>query len=376
MNMMTLDRVMLKSTGLDIVLPSGKSAYFNYFWLRDNCPTSFDPVTRERSFDVFSLDQAPVPKSAVINDDTLELIWAADDHVTRHTLEFLVDHSVPARRADPAELPRKAWFADHYPSIARASQPTLKADPTAVAEFARALLVDGVGIIGDMPATEQGLAETAPLFGYIRASFFGDFFDVKTHINPTNLAFTASALEFHTDLPAEDIAPGIQYLHCIANSVEGGDNLFLDGVAVANDFRVQYPDEFKLLTETEIPFFCEHDNFDMRARQHVIELDPNGDVSGVTISGHMEDIFDHSQEFLDSYYPAYCRFGRMMHSEKYVMRFRLKAGECIVFDNHRIVHGRDSYTASSGDRHLKGCYTDRGEMRSTFRALTTKGRFQ
>ena len=66
----------------------------------------------------------------------------------------------------------------------------------------------------------------------------------------------------------------------------------------------------------------------------------------------------------------------MMHSEKYVMRFRLKAGECIVFDNHRIVHGRDSYTASSGDRHLKGCYTDRGEMRSTFRALTTKGRFQ
>jgi gamma-butyrobetaine dioxygenase len=58
------------------------------------------------------------------------------------------------------------------------------------------------------------------------------------------------------------------------------------------------------------------------------------------------------------------------------MRFRLAAGECIVFDNHRIVHGRASYTAESGDRHLRGCYTDRGEMRSTFRALTSEGRFK
>nr|WP_247750033.1 TauD/TfdA family dioxygenase [Agrobacterium sp. S2/73] len=56
--------------------------------------------------------------------------------------------------------------------------------------------------------------------------------------------------------------------------------------------------------------------------------------------------------------------------------FDLNAGECIVFDNHRIVHGRASYTAESGDRHLRGCYTDRGEMRSTYRALTSEGRFK
>jgi gamma-butyrobetaine dioxygenase len=57
------------------------------------------------------------------------------------------------------------------------------------------------------------------------------------------------------------------------------------------------------------------------------------------------------------------------------MRFRLCAGECIVFDNHRIVHGRESYLAESGERHLRGCYTDRGEMRSTYRSLTGKRRF-
>jgi len=58
------------------------------------------------------------------------------------------------------------------------------------------------------------------------------------------------------------------------------------------------------------------------------------------------------------------------------MRFRLAAGECIVFDNHRIVHGRAAYSATSGDRYLRGCYADRGEMRSTYRALTSEGRFK
>jgi gamma-butyrobetaine dioxygenase len=108
----------------------------------------------------------------------------------------------------------------------------------------------------------------------------------------------------------------------------------------------------------------------------VIELDSHGEVSGLTISQHMADIFDLPQAFLDTYYPAFRNFGRMLQSDKYLMRFRLNAGECIVFDNHRIVHGRASYTAESGDRHLRGCYTDRGEMRSTYRALTTEGRFK
>ncbi|HKL04605.1 MAG TPA: TauD/TfdA family dioxygenase [Roseovarius sp.] len=57
----------------------------------------------------------------------------------------------------------------------------------------------------------------------------------------------------------------------------------------------------------------------------------------------------------------------------YLNRFRMNAGECFVFDNHRIVHGREAYTASSGDRYLRECYIDRGELRSNYRALVKKG---
>ncbi|MCL7407556.1 TauD/TfdA family dioxygenase [Marivivens donghaensis] len=362
--------------GLHITLSDGGSHYFNYYWLRDNCPSSFSSVTRERSFDIFHLDTAPRPNSAAVEGDALVIDWAGENHVTRMPLDWLEAYKVAKPRHDPADLPRVAWYSDHYPTVPRFSQPELVADKTKRAAWIEAMLVHGFTIVTDMPDSNEGLTQTAELMGYVRPTFFGDYFDVKTHINPTNTAYTSAALELHTDTPAEEFAPGIQFLHCRVNTVDGGQSLYSDGVAVANDFRKRDPEGFKLLSEVSIPFFCEHDTYDSRSRQTVIELDQHGEVSGLTISQHMADIFDLDQALLDDYYPAFCRFGRMLQEDKYMMRFLMKGGECMVFDNHRIVHGRAAYSATSGDRYLRGCYVDRGEMRSTYRALVSEGRFK
>ena len=362
--------------GLHITLSDGGSHYFNYYWLRDNCPSSFSSVTRERSFDIFHLDTAPRPNSAAVDGDALVIDWAGEDHLTRMPLDWLEAYKVAKPRHDPADLPRVAWYSDHYPTVPRFSQPELVADKTKRAAWIEAMLVHGFTIVTDMPDSNEGLTQTAELMGYVRPTFFGDYFDVKTHINPTNTAYTSAALELHTDTPAEEFAPGIQFLHCRVNTVDGGQSLYSDGVAVANDFRKRDPEGFKLLSEVSIPFFCEHDTYDSRSRQTVIELDQHGEVSGLTISQHMADIFDLDQSLLDDYYPAFCRFGKMLQEDKYMMRFLMKGGECMVFDNHRIVHGRAAYSATSGDRYLRGCYVDRGEMRSTYRALVSEGRFK
>ncbi|MGV2976960.1 TauD/TfdA family dioxygenase [Roseibium alexandrii] len=368
--------VLLREKGLDVPLPDGRLAYFNYYWLKDNEPASFDPETRERVNDIFALAEEPKAQTAAIAGDHLEIQWQGAEHRSAIPMAQLVQYAKAQQRPDPANLPRKSWFADHYANMARFEYDSVASDADARKTWAGAMLTDGVSLITGMPNTDAGLTDLAGQLGYVRPSYFGHTFEVKTHIKPTNLAFTSKALPLHTDLPSEEFAPGIQYLHCRANSVEGGDSIIVDGLAVAEDFRAAYPDDFKLLVETDIPYYCEHDTFDMRARQHVIELDDYGNISGVTISQHHEDIFDLPQEALDAYYPAFCRFGRMMRDEKYVMRFRLNAGECIVFDNHRIVHGRVAYSATSGERHLRGCYTDRGELRSTYRILSGEGRFK
>lgn len=369
------DGVLLLETGLEVPMENGRPAYFNYYWLRDNCPSSFDAQTRERVYDIFSEETPPRAETAAITGGCLEIAWQGSGHVTRLPLDFLSAQAGGEKRPDPARIVRAPWFCDHYEKMARFAQPDLVRDKTCLADWIEALLRDGVALVTGMPDTDAALLETAGLLGHVRPSYFGLVFEVKTHINPTNLAFTAKALELHTDLPSEDAAPGVQFLHCRSNSVIGGDSLFVDGLAVAEAFRAEYPDAFQLLAHTDVPYYCEHETFDMRARQRVIELDDEGAVSGVTISQHQADIFDLPQHDLDRYYPAFCRFGRMLQEDRFLMRFRLNAGECIVFDNHRIVHGRAGYTASSGDRHLRGCYIDRGEMRSTYRCLKGKGRF-
>lgn len=370
------ESVTLGDKGLDVVLANGRRQYFNYYWLRDNCPRSFDTVTRERVFDIFHLEQPPQPRSACIEDGVLLINWFHEAHFSRFPLTMLAAYADGVPRPDPSALPRRPWLADHYPHIRRFAQPELTADKARIAEWIEAILVEGISIVTNMPDSDAALTETTRLIGQVRPTFFGEFFDVRTHINPINLAYTAKALELHTDTPAEEVAPGVQFLHCRVNTVDGGGSLFVDGVAVANDFRELDPEGFRLLSEIDIPFFCEHDNYDMRSHQRVIEVDEKGDVAGLTISQHMADIFDLPQTLLDDYYPAFCRFGKMLQEKRYVMNFHMKAGECIVFDNHRIIHGRAPYSATKGDRYLRGCYADRSEMRSTYRSIVSEGRFK
>jgi gamma-butyrobetaine dioxygenase len=369
---MALTLAELTETGLRVALPTGP-AYFNYYWLRDACPSTIDAQTRERVFDIAGLAQPPRARAARIEAAELVVEWSGENHVTRLPLALLESVAMTGNAPDPAALPQRLWYGDHYPHFARLAQADVLRSDDARARLARALIEDGIALVTDMPDSDEGLDALVTALGPLTATAEGLHFDVRLEIAPTNLAFTARALEMHTDMPGEDAAPGIQFLHCRANTVDGGRSLFLDGAAVAEAFAKTDPEGFALLAEHPIPFFYRHDGWDYRGHQRVIERDSRGRVTGVTISQHLQDMIDLPQQLLDTYYPAFCRFLRMLQEDRFLCRFRLNAGECIVFDNHRIVHGREAYSAESGTRHLRGCYTDRGALRSTYRVLAARG---
>ena len=358
--------------GLDVPLdgrPAGERAYFNYYWLRDADPTTIDPATRERTFDIASIPGGPRARSARIEDGVLIVEWANEDHASRVPLEYLRAFAVAGRRPDPAALPRRRWHADAWEGFARFRQADVESDDGARLAFARALIVDGIAFVDEMEDSDAGLTRLAGQLGDVTPTADGRHFDVRLEIAPTNLAFTARALELHTDLPSEEAAPGVQFLHCRANTVTGGRSLFVDGAAVADALRAEDPVAFELLAGHEIPFFRRHDGWDYRAHQRVIELDRDGRVTGLTVSQHLQDDLDLPQSLLDDYYPALCRLLSMLGQERFANRFRLAAGTCVVFDNHRVVHGREAFEATSGVRHLRGCYVDRGALRSACRTL-------
>jgi gamma-butyrobetaine dioxygenase len=366
-----MSEIVLLETGIKIPM-NGEMVYFNYFWLRDNCATSWDGSTQERTFDILDESDNLHTTSAYLNEHSLDITWS-DGFESRYDLDWLERWHKGENHGDLAVRTRKTWYSDHYPNMARFVYDDVMSNPSSVADWAEAILDEGVALIQDMPNSDEGLQALCELFGTVRPSFSGYTFDVKSKANPENLAYTSKALELHTDLPAEELAPGIQFLHCRVNDAQGGNSLFVDATAVANALKQTHPAYFKILTEYEVPFRYTTDHQDVRTKQLIIELDPNnGEVSGINFSQHLADVFDFSQREMDVFYPAFRKFGQMLQDAKYLMTFRLNAGECIVFDNHRIAHGRAAFIKGSGARHLRGCYVDRGELRSVYRVLRAK----
>lgn len=363
-----MPNVVLLDKGLE-VLVEGEVAYFNYFWLRDNCETSWESSTQERIFDILAEAEDLTPISAQCDGGFLEVIWC-DGHESRYAHQWLKSWYKGQKHGDLAVRARKPWYSGHYSNMARFSYAEVMIAPNRVADWAEALLDEGIALIHDMPNSEAALQSLCEQLGVVRPSFSGYAFDVFSKKRPENLAYTSKALELHTDLPAEELAPGIQFLHCRINNAQGGKSLFVDATAVANALQKNHPDYFKILTEYEVPFRYTTQRHDVRAKQRIIEIDPNnGEVSGINFSQHLADIFDFPQQDMDYFYPAFRKFGQMLQDPHYLMTFRLNAGECIVFDNHRVAHGRAAYIEGSGARHLRGCYVDRGELRSTYRVL-------
>ena len=94
MNVMTptrSDAVTLGEKGLNVPLSRG-DAYFNYYWLRDNDPTSFNADTRERSFDIFHLDTAPVARDDAFIERVIESTSAGGTCINQSVVHFLHTH--------------------------------------------------------------------------------------------------------------------------------------------------------------------------------------------------------------------------------------------------------------------------------------------
>lgn len=83
----------------------------------------------------------------------------------------------------------------------------------------------GFGKLTGGPVEDQALMKVVDLFGYIRKTNYGRYFEVRTETNPTNLAFGGLCVQAHSDNPNRDPVPTIQVLYCLESSAAGGENM-------------------------------------------------------------------------------------------------------------------------------------------------------
>lgn len=62
-------------------------------------------------------------------------------------------------------------------------------------------------------------------------------------------------------------------------------------------------------------------------------------------------------------------FSNRLNAEENIFELKLEEGDCVIFDNRRVVHARRAFDAQAGERWLKGAYVDDDVFFSRLRVL-------
>ncbi len=225
------------------------------------------------------------------------------------------------------------------------------------------------------PTTPGSLDAIARRIGPPRPTNFGTLFDVRASPIPDSNAYTSIALPPHVDLPTREYQPGLQLLHCLEESiVEGGQAVMMDGFAVAEALRERSPEAFATLTRVKWCYANTARTSDYVWFNPMIQCDAEGRLSEVRIADFLRGPLMAPFDEVEPAYEALMELQRLLREPRFAMRFNYRPGDLVIFDNRRLLHARDAFEGTSGQRWLQGCYLERDEVRSRWRMLKRAAR--
>jgi gamma-butyrobetaine dioxygenase len=336
-------------------------------WLRARSPdpTQRDSITGQRLMNPHLLPDDLQVLTARWDDDRLHLSFS-DGFAGHFDPQELLEGCV-LRTGAPSARPWKAAM-QRQPRYAWTDLQDEQVLYRALTDFIELgfLLVHGT------PTAPDSILQIAARFGFVRSTNFGSFFEVYSRPDSTDLAYRPVALGPHTDNPYRTPVPGIQILQCLQNETSGGLSTLVDSLAVAEQLRAEDAAGFALLSRIPVRFEYRDASTHLVSVKPMIELDGQGEMTGVHYSPRLDDIPLMSQEDTVAYHRARKRLGTLFEDPAYELRFRLQAGEMMMFDNNRVLHGRTSFDPAEGHRQLQGCYVDRDGPRSLHLVLQRK----
>lgn len=348
---------------------------FHAVWLRDNAqdPDTRDPGNGQRLITLADLPADLALAEAKVSGDSIAVTFAPEGKSGNYKLQWLSENRYDTQRdRSPGHLPAwvETWDARLQGRVEPADFATLQTDRRALRDWLATVRRYGFARIGGMEPESGGLFDIAALFGYVRETNYGRHFEVRTEVNPVNLAYTGLGLQAHTDNPYRDPVPSLQILACLENSAEGGANMVVDGFACARKLRDEDPDGFALLSAHPVRFaYAGSDNVRLRARRPMIELNPDGELVSVRFNSRsIAPLVDVPFDDMPAFYRAYRRLSDIIDDVAMQVAFKMEPGEAFIVDNTRVLHARQGYSGA-GTRWLQGCYADKDGLLSTLAAL-------
>jgi [2-(trimethylamino)ethyl]phosphonate dioxygenase len=193
---MSLSKVETLEKGAAVRLTwlDGTSARFHAIWLRDN---ALDPETRslgngQRLITVLDIPRETTLSSASVSPNgELAVTFSPEGKSVTFPFAWL-----KARIYDKAIVGDSGWTSsdvDLWDSRLQARVPSgsyvkVSKDRAALGEWLASVRRYGFAVLRDVPTASGTLCKVAELFGYVRETNYGRWFEVRAEVNPNNLA--------------------------------------------------------------------------------------------------------------------------------------------------------------------------------------------
>lgn len=436
-----------KNSIVSVGFGDGATFKFHALWLRDHCPCSAcrHPGTRQRLVTTAAIAPGITAHDAVVRDGKLEVTWhgdyAVDGSGQQHVSSFdgawlranaywaVTGAGSSAAASTEAQLwddpatdtrSRVVWRSAHFgPPSAPSSQrrfPTVDYSAYMATDEglydALCLLRDyGFVRVEGVPATMEATEAANLRINFARETLYGPGI-WRTEVLPgggNDTAFTGIPLPSHTDGNYWVDPPGIQTFHCLKAAPQGGENVLVDGFAVAAALARDAPEAYKWWCNFKLPYHHtegEGARAQVHASHAVFKLDPltgapqafhfNNDdraplhagvlaanlaaspllaamVAAATPGLTPEAVTPaHAMPVLYTHLMTLLRAVRDPSAEVW---FGLQPGTLLIFNNNRVTHGRAGFNTTSG-RVLAGAYIGEEDWHSRLRGLAHKlGRY-
>jgi alpha-ketoglutarate-dependent taurine dioxygenase len=350
----------LAGSVLRVRLQDGRRVALHALQLRDGCPCG---ECRHEGTGQRLLETSRIPLGLTLEraqlaegGSAVQLAWS-DGHAATFAASLLT--SLAPREEEP-----RLWGAELGAELPAAAFEQVASEEGARLGWLAAIAELGFALLRDVPCESGMVCRVAELFGYVRETNYGRFFDVRTVPDPVNLADTNLGLGLHTDNPYRDPVPTLQLLHCLVASGEGGETVLVDGFNVVGKLSER---SRSLLSEIPVRYEYESPAAVLASAQPVLLLGADGAPRGLRVNNRSKRLPLAPVDAVPGWYAAYAELAALLEAEENAVRLRLGPGDLLCFDNERVLHGRTAFTG--GERLLQGCYADRDGLRSTLTLL-------
>ena len=350
-----------------VVVDGQQSREISPLWLRERtqAPDQLEPMTQQRLFDSHAIDANLTLTQATQVDEQQVALAFSDGHRETYDLRVLAEELGESELFPAAE----PWDASLDQNKVRFDWTQVLDDPDVFRESLDAYLRYGYLVLYKVPTDPERILQVGSHYGYVKETNFGRYFEVYSRPSGNDLAYRSVALGPHTDNPYRNPVPGIQLLHCLVNETSGGLSTLVDSLKVLERLRQETPEGYELLKHTPVRFRFVDAGTQLVTQRTMIQTDDDGRPTGVHYSPRLDGLPLLSDAETRLFHRARQRLGELFADPTYEVRFALGAGELMLFDNSRVLHGRTSYDSNEGQRHLQGCYLDTDGPRERFASL-------